>query len=509
MYNIANILTRLFNEISLSEAGNTVNIPYKDREIMEIANDDLIFRDDAPEWGDSRVINFQHIITTGDIDQGIMPVADHTIDWETDDTFNDTMNSLEKNVLERIESHDDLQSLLTNDPWTLEDRVQWEYYLSGIVSDELNKIPGLDEYRTQSAFPWFNSPSRDSDANELSDDIENDTENMEFDCELMSIIEGSILQRVENSLLPKPDETQDEFKRIGNYFYAQSQLSSADDNPYESRAHAFIISSLTGNIIEATADPDAAIPRHPMTTNIDPNFTFDQFIETGVAITSRGIYHSESVSLNDALDLMPESVFDAQKVGDLYDGIIERYTDTKLEDIDFSSLPPYLPFLISNIQEGKKFSDRNIQETLESIEEALIKLEETSRQNITQYIKDNPSQFQYMSEEQINNLIKEQVKQTLDIERDIFMGDMPDRETIESELREEFIDFVRGMYDRGDGAWIDMTIDYMATLPQDSEQLTVNEVTSDSIVRMGNVINTENTQQAVQRPIVNITPETV
>lgn len=99
--------------------------------------------------------------------------------------------------------------------------------------------------------PNFVSQSTAS-LNDLSIDIAMGTVTFEFDCEQMSLVEGSVLQYIEGRFLPGQSPDGD-YKEQANYFYVtghvKEDLSSDEEFP-----HAYLVSAATGNVIEGTLD---------------------------------------------------------------------------------------------------------------------------------------------------------------------------------------------------------------------------------------------------------------
>jgi hypothetical protein len=267
----------------LIEIGRTIG----DYEIEWTGNSEL--EKALPEWDDPRLINFKFINRTGIIpsitaDDGSFllfseadtytsyTVESQRVDWQVNDAFNQAYDEILKNVIERMESHEETYDLRTKTSWDINDRMIWEELLANTVSDELNNISGLDRYRSNGI-----ETIRSAFLNALSEDIEQGTTKYEFDCEQMSALEGSLLQRLEEHFLPiAPEESGGnlDYKSAHNYFFALGFASfNADDT--RARPHAFIVSSATGNIVEATADPDYNYYSYEV--SVDPNWSFERF----------------------------------------------------------------------------------------------------------------------------------------------------------------------------------------------------------------------------------------
>jgi|GEM_PF-6120568 len=216
---------------------------------------------------ETRAVNFQYILKTGEVDalEAFGPSVllmfftggdpDPYVDLKSDDAYTRALDTIKTETLRRIAESQELQDLKAKDPWTYEDRVAWEKSVSKIVSEEMDKISGLDEYRVKSDGGAKRIPER---INDVSEDMKNGTTNVQFACREMSITEGIILQQVDNALLPEQAQEGD-YKVRSNYFYVGGKHANSVFSD-EAAGHAFIISSLTGNIIDATHDPSEGNP---------------------------------------------------------------------------------------------------------------------------------------------------------------------------------------------------------------------------------------------------------
>lgn len=194
---------------------------------------------------------------------------DQSLDLEAQDEFNKALKTIETNTKRRIEASAPLTSLLRKDSWTVEDRVQWEHNVATMASEERHRIPGLGSYR--SIFNReFHAQKRPARINDLSIDIRDGSEVMEFDCEQMTAVDGIILGRLEKTLLPQNAgglKRAVSYARSTGYIYMEFDTFSGVKDPSVSGHHVFLLSPLTGNIIEATANPLAneVVYRIPMT----------------------------------------------------------------------------------------------------------------------------------------------------------------------------------------------------------------------------------------------------
>jgi hypothetical protein len=247
-----------------------------------------------PDAYDSRLINFDLINETGRIPEvmawegtgGVFYQTDPSseqwgsqrIDWGADDAFNDAYQTILERSIERIEAHPDLYELRVQSSWGYEERATWERTISNIVSEEMDAIPGLDQYRTGNPdIP--ESSLRAQWVNALSTDIEGNTMSITNNCETMALIEGSILQRLDEHFLPSRTA---EALREGNlmvesnYFFVIGEVSYNPSNTTPG-AHAFVMSSATGNIIEATLDPNVHFSDSYI-ESADSDWNFERFV---------------------------------------------------------------------------------------------------------------------------------------------------------------------------------------------------------------------------------------
>jgi hypothetical protein len=211
----------------------------------------------------SFALDFNEIIESGQAGFGQSFLEPITFDLEADDSFARAMKEIKQNTFERIENSPELQALLEKKEWTREDRMNWEEGVSEIVSEEVDKIPGLGDYRTPGADNIAIKPT--THLNRLSEDIDNAGSGAptplknEFDCDIIALVEGITLQQAENKFLPK--EGAGDYKQatsykwsIGDVDYGGTVVDATQCMPNGGR-HGFIISPATAAIIEATSDP--------------------------------------------------------------------------------------------------------------------------------------------------------------------------------------------------------------------------------------------------------------
>jgi hypothetical protein len=212
-----------------------------------------IKRPDSNLWA-TNAVNFNYILRTGLIPEWTDSAGNHCfyhLDWHKDDAFTRALETIEQRSSERIRESNDLQQLLAKTHWSKADREKWEEGVSQIVAEETARIPGFANYRTCGN---EKSPDR-TDAqditclNDLSSDIEHNTEKLRFDCGVESIIKGVTIQKLENTLLPAQAAPTD-FKKAFAYFYAAGGATFYHDNEAPD-PHSSIFTP-SGNTIEAT-----------------------------------------------------------------------------------------------------------------------------------------------------------------------------------------------------------------------------------------------------------------
>lgn len=176
------------------------------------------------------------------------------IDFNAKDALNGTLDSIENKVASRVQN--ELGHLLRDDSWDMQDREQWEEGLAKITSKEfLNADMAVSEYRTEGRRTSLLNETLNSDLNSKGKPTG------EFDCEAMSKLEGVIIQRVENQALKGQQHEPGNLKFPGNYFVGGGVVSFAGAEG----GHAHLLSSVTGNIIEATGGSSGVYGRSNQT----------------------------------------------------------------------------------------------------------------------------------------------------------------------------------------------------------------------------------------------------
>lgn len=259
-------------------------VPLRDRGVIPVKNH-LGF--------DVNVVNFRYIIQTGNIPAFPDSLdSTYSIDLNRDDPLTQALATMEAAVLNSIENRrrdaPDFRDLMEKPVWSKQDRQDFESYLSDAVSTEMDKIKGLQDYRT---IPYENNQNKELPLaqenirllNDLSYDIEHGSQRYRFDCGVQSIIEGIVIQRVEDQVLTAENPA-DNYKAASSYFYSGgTALFNEKDNPGQ---HAYIFTP-SGTVIEATADPSKG--GVPYSFFQSPN-TLEQYIKGRPFIGDGAVY---------------------------------------------------------------------------------------------------------------------------------------------------------------------------------------------------------------------------
>ena len=220
--------------------------------------------------GGHKAINFNYIDRTGNI-----PLSNkahsQSIDLSGDDAFTNAVDKIKQKTIQDIKDNPQLQGLLEKETWDEDDRAEWEERVSGIVSEKVNDIDAFDTYRNNHEA----QVQRATELNDLSQDIHNNTQEIEFECESMSIVEGLALQHADNHFLPEDNGT-NTLKEQANYFRAAGEVTEGPAADFGG-GHAYIISSATGNIIEPTHDLDDHAGG-PYMKATQENYSFKDFV---------------------------------------------------------------------------------------------------------------------------------------------------------------------------------------------------------------------------------------
>jgi hypothetical protein len=194
------------------------------------------------------------------------------IDFNKNDEFTKSFQSMEQRTESEIDARPDLQALKNKASWTDADRRHWDSAVGDIIAGIVRTTPGLDMYRTETG---DHPVPRTRHLNDISQDIKDGTHKKEFDCEGMSIVKIVLLQRMADRNL-SPDQK-------SSYFYVSGmgEFGVYEDSP---GGHAFIVTEKNGmvtGIIEATDDFDAY--RRPA-----ENLSFADFVNGREIVTREG-----------------------------------------------------------------------------------------------------------------------------------------------------------------------------------------------------------------------------
>lgn len=238
-------------------------------DVFAIGEHNGVSVDAEVNYQSERAVNFRYILETGHIpgirsDYADLGEQETYVDWDADDAYTRAVDQAHQAAVARIQEDPNLQRLLELESWDREDRIEWERGVSEIVSEEVDKIPGLDRYRTPNydEDPAQDDPSAPSPTpvfriNDLSSDILAGTSEIEYDCDIMAVTEGAIIQQIEDTHLPDQSTIDGSLKQASAYYMGSGQLIVINPDAMETEPgyHAYIVSSATGAIIETTADP--------------------------------------------------------------------------------------------------------------------------------------------------------------------------------------------------------------------------------------------------------------
>lgn len=210
-----------------------------------------------------RFNNFQH-------EQPDKDLTNQYINLNEQNVVTDAIKTIRTNAVQDIKNNPILQNLLRKAEWNYDDRTTWESYTSKIVSERHDEIQGLNVYRNAQ----ISAVARVTDLKDLREDLgKSDSFAIEHDCESMRSIEGIVLTQIENELLPSSPQNSDDYKTSGAYVAINGGVKYTIEQ--KAAVHAFLISALTGNIIEGTAEPD--IRRLPY-SDTGKDYTYADFI---------------------------------------------------------------------------------------------------------------------------------------------------------------------------------------------------------------------------------------
>lgn len=238
---------------------------------------DLALQDDIIDVkGRSVLVPFQFALDNGYMpDTGLHPSNYYTYNIHADDHFGRAYRQVLDDVKEQIGRNTTLGALLNKTHWDRDDRIEWERNITGIINYTIDNVDGLGTYRTTGD---DKDVTRDTNLNNLSFDIRDDSQRYEYDCEAMAIVEGLLLQEIENHYLPHTASDDDNLKRRASYHYVAGRLSQNDSDKLDVW-HAYIMSDLTASIIEATHNPASIFHgKSAYKTSANADMTFDDFV---------------------------------------------------------------------------------------------------------------------------------------------------------------------------------------------------------------------------------------
>ncbi len=288
------------------------------------------------------IVSFRHILNTGVNNPNwvnvpglydAMGIDQQTVDLSADDAFTRAFESIVARSVEEINDDASLQALLAMPSWTVEERLQWERGISEIVNRHHMETPGLSEYR-EVTLGDVRAERRVDALNELSEDIENGTTRLEHDCEAMSFVEGMALQLVESHFLDDRRETAaGDLKYAATYYYANVNVNWSRYDP-SFAAHAIVVSSATGNIIEATVRDHSFNPYRETASSFEDFLNGDMILAGSRSIYQlsqgnmvRGMLGLQGGMMNQALALRRESEDGFPSNDEIYRSIIELYRE--------------------------------------------------------------------------------------------------------------------------------------------------------------------------------------
>lgn len=197
--------------------------------------------------------------------------------------------ALKADILESVALDDEMMALRSG----TFDRVRWEQKAAEIVSAVVDTEPLLHNYRTQGYWKlgdkYYNFYEKDMALKDNPGAKEEDlvrvtsveeqdltmlSEDDEIDCDKFAAIKGLLLYEIDHTYLNPNDP--DPAKRPQEYYLAAGETTMG--------YHAYVISSATGNVIEATQDYNSYVKKN------DPNYSFRDFL---AGVPFRGYYTDE------------------------------------------------------------------------------------------------------------------------------------------------------------------------------------------------------------------------
>lgn len=224
----------------------TPSIPLLDKESRAVSFNDILegnVRIDMFNGVDSFIHDLLNDFDDNDLE----------INWNDETKIINDINSARDKVLSKMQ--EEFSELLKKEPsnWNEEERDEWSSKLAFYTSAELDNHPIFSKYKLDGQ---GKRERRINDINEKS----------EFDCECMAIIEGIIMQLVENEVLKSYAKDYYLVTGQANYNYGAGFAK-----------HTWVMNE-DGDVFEATADKEGKMQDLVFRKNVIDSYTFKHFI---------------------------------------------------------------------------------------------------------------------------------------------------------------------------------------------------------------------------------------
>lgn len=166
-----------------------------------------------------------------------------------EDTLGCEIQNIINQAYDEVMGYPEMQRRLTQMPsWTKEERAKFDRDIVNVSHKRLQSIPALKNYRTSPK----DDVRRSTRLNDLSSEIECNSQMLEYDCEAMSILTGYVTQSVERMIFERNPQYIDKssWKRPMNFFLVAGGAQFLELEP--SSGHTYVITP-TGDAIESTA----------------------------------------------------------------------------------------------------------------------------------------------------------------------------------------------------------------------------------------------------------------
>lgn len=264
-------------------------------------------------------VSMDYVLRTGVADTYTREEQHGTkVDLSTDSEGQRAIKGMIARAQTRIEESPGLQALLNKPTWTQLDRMQWESSISDIARDLIAEEPRFGKYRLD-----------DKGEKPMDTPLTDITSATNFHCEPMAILTGVLVQNMENKNLPETSP-EDSYKRRQSYYLGGGMGNRAPhntgDKPIDywkkanagSLLHSYLISPMTGNVIEGTQGrPDGWTAGAASTYQVTPKgYTFEHYI-AGFPISTRGdLDYTYGYSGDEQAKALAQSRLDAVNRGD-------------------------------------------------------------------------------------------------------------------------------------------------------------------------------------------------